>query len=126
MRKKNSVLARRVRTNSLRSMKFPVLALTCLLFVSCASDEAPKTGNVAGPFRGAYLIRISVGMPKVEVIRQIGEPFSVDAKNNIEVFTYRDAQRALGQFDDYFVRLIDGKVESFGRLEMDRPVKQTP
>ena len=132
MAKKNSVLAWRVRKNSLRRMKFPVLALTFLLFVSCASEEAPKTGNVAGPFRGGYLSRIAVGMPKAEVVRQIGEPFSVDARNDIELFTYRDAQKGLGQFDDYFVRLIDGKVESFGRLEMDKgpapnkPVKPTP
>ena len=113
-------------------MKFPVLALTCLLFVSCVSEEAPKTGNVTGPFRGGYLSRIAVGMPKAEVVRQIGEPLSVNARDNIEVFTYRDNQRGLGQFDDYFVRLIDGKVESFGRPEMEKafapnkPVKPTP
>ena len=132
MAQKNSVLARGVRTNSLRQMKFPVLALACLLFVSCASDEVPKTGNLNGPFRGGYLSRIFVGMPKAEVVRQIGEPFSVDARNNIELFTYRDAQKGLGQFEDYFVRLIDGKVESFGRVYMDKPaapskpVKPTP
>jgi hypothetical protein len=132
MAQKNSVLARRFRTNNLRQMKFPVLALSCLLFVSCASDEVPRAGNLTGPFRGGYLSRIAVGMPKAEVIRQIGEPFSVDARNSIELFTYRDAQNGLGQFDDYFVRLIDGKVESFGRLDMDKPaapnkpVKLTP
>lgn len=111
-------------------MKFLVLALSCLLFVSCASievpKEVPKTGTLKEPFRGGQLSRISIDMPKTEVIRQIGEPFAVDARNNIELFTYRDAQNVGGLFDDYFVRFIDGKVESFGRLNIDLPPPQKP
>jgi hypothetical protein len=118
--------------NSLRRMKFLVLALSCLLFVSCASNETPKTENLIGPFRGGYLSRISVGMPKAEVIRQIGEPFSVAGKDNIEVFTYRDVQNAPAQAEDYFVRFVEGKVESFGNQSVvqpvlpNKPVKPTP
>ena len=110
-------------------MKFLVLALTCLLFVSCVSNEAPKetpkTEKLPAPFRGGHLSRISLDMPKAEVIQQLGEPFAVDARNDIELFTYRDIQKA-GQFEDYFVRFIDGKVESFGRTNIDQPAPNKP
>jgi hypothetical protein len=107
-------------------MKFFMLGLACLLFVSCASNDVPQSGNFKGPFRGGYLSRISIGMPKTEALRQIGEPFSVGATGGGEVFTYRDDQKGWWQYDYYFVRFIDGKVESYGRQNIDQPVVPTP
>jgi hypothetical protein len=107
-------------------MKFLMLALSCLFFVSCVSTEVPETGNFTGPFRGSYLSRISVGMPKAEMIRQIGEPFSVSGNSSGEVFVYRDDQRGWWQYDYYYVRLIDGKVESYGGQPIELPALTNP
>jgi len=64
-------------------------------------------------------------MPKTEVIRLIGEPFSVGGSASADVFTYRDDQKGWWQYDYYFVRFVGGKVESFGSQNIDRPTTPT-
>ena len=57
---------------------------------------------------------LSLGMTKQQVIETIGEPTSTSAKRNTECLYYR---LTAGGFysDSYYVRLLDGKVESYGR-----------
>jgi hypothetical protein len=88
--------------------------LSVFLFVSCASSGP-------GPFRGASLSRISVGMSKQEVLTSLGEPKSVGAGDNAEVFHYTE-DKGWWVFDHYYVRFVGGKVESYGPENMDHPV----
>lgn len=64
--------------------------------------------------------KINIGMNRDEVIQIIGNPLSISAQGNTEYLNYRfsetndDAFRGLTS--PYFVRIINGKVESFGRV----------
>ncbi|MFH1622824.1 MAG: hypothetical protein ABIA97_06900, partial [Candidatus Omnitrophota bacterium] len=59
---------------------------------------------------------VSLGMTKGEVIKVLGKPFSVSGQGNTEYLTYNDRSGIYGDFTvPYFVRLIDGKVESYGK-----------
>lgn len=87
-------------------MKKILFLLLCLGLMGCAS---------------AYRInRISLGMPKEEVIKELGQPVSVSAKAGTEYLNYRFAETSdddfLGNYTPYFVRIVNGKVESYGRL----------
>ncbi len=57
---------------------------------------------------------INLGMTKKEVIEAIGEPTSTSAKRNKEYLNYH---LTTGGFftDVYHVRLLDGKVDSYGQ-----------
>jgi hypothetical protein len=64
---------------------------------------------------------ISVGMTKQEVIRAMGEPSSTAAPGgDYEVLRYRltpDHAHAIRFItEEYFVKLVDGKVTSFGKV----------
>ena len=75
---------------------------------------------------------IGIGMGKAEVIEKLGEPKKgVGGRNNIEVFHYAE-DKGWWRFDYYFVRFVDGKVESYGLerdsgavTESDPPLKST-
>ena len=71
-----------------------------LLLASCA-------------FHGSQMVRISPGMSKAEVVRQLGTPKGVGGHDNVQILHY---QEDIGgwQWNYYFVRLVDGKVESYG------------
>lgn len=86
---------------------------------------------------------VSVGMTKHQVIENMGPPTSTSAQGSIEYLTYAlydtAEARRFGYFTPYFVRLIDGKVESYGRrgdfdstktptqkLEIETSVKHDP
>jgi hypothetical protein len=61
---------------------------------------------------------ITVGMTKLEVISRLGAPHEVARQGITEYFTYNfdhpfDGRAAI--VASYYVRFIDGKVESFGR-----------
>ena len=66
--------------------------------------------------------RLSVGMTKGEVISVMGrEPDSTSAQGGVEYMSYllwRDFwDRRPGDYSDrFFVRLINGKVESYGKI----------
>lgn len=90
------------------------IALLCsvLILTSCAH------------FTGAQMSRISPGMSKAEVIRRLREPQSVGGAGTVEVLHYVE-DKGWWQFDYYFVRLVDGKVESYGPESKDHPVSDT-
>jgi len=66
--------------------------------------------------------RLSIGMTKAEVVAVMErEPDSTSARSGVEYLTYnlwRDFwDRRPGDYSDrFFVRLISGKVESYGRI----------
>jgi hypothetical protein len=58
-------------------------------------------------------------MSKAEVIRVMGSPASVASKGGVEYMNYRLAT-SFADFDgsdtsDYFVRIVDGRVEAYGQ-----------
>jgi hypothetical protein len=62
--------------------------------------------------------RLSVGMSKAQVYAVLGEPLSTGAQDGTQVLRYRLASSSWGSSstEPYYVRLVDGKVESYGRL----------
>lgn len=64
--------------------------------------------------------RVSIGMTKQEVISVLGPPISTSAKEGVEYLHYRfsdtDDDAFYGITTPYFVRIINGKVDSYGRL----------
>ena len=59
-------------------------------------------------------------MTKDEVIKILGSPVSVSAKDDAEYLNYNFSESETKKSHEitapYFVRLINGKVESYGRL----------
>jgi hypothetical protein len=86
-------------------MKTTALALLlATLFAGCTMT-ADKLNN------------IKIGMTKDQVIAMLGTPDSTSAQANIEYMTYYLVSDAgYGRDAPYSVRLVDGKVESFGRF----------
>ena len=64
-------------------------------------------------FKGAKMNGLRLGMSKAAVIQQLGKPDSFGASPGVETLHYMD-DRGWGKYDYYFVRLVDGNVESFG------------
>ena len=65
--------------------------------------------------------KISMGMSQAEVIEAMGKPDDISAQSGVVYLRYTwapwyDHNGADGNAEDYFVRLIDNKVESFGRM----------
>ena len=89
-----------------------------LLLTSCA-------------FNGDKLSRISIGMTKQDIINTLGKPKTQSARGNVEVLHYVGetgwSQGQLGfRHSDYgFVRLVDGKVESYGPETRKQPATET-
>jgi len=79
----------------------------------------------------AYKIsRVQIGMTKEEVIRIMGRPVSTSVKENIEYLNYSLAETTIQALNrdtkPYFVRLVNGQVDSFGRLgDFDSTPKPT-
>ena len=96
-------------------MKNCVLALSIFLLVGCATSST-------------NLNKVSVGMTKAEVIKIMGEPESTRANQAAEylVYTLHDntglvAVQGVGMYpvpvnNQYFVKLVGGHVESYGRV----------
>jgi hypothetical protein len=63
---------------------------------------------------------ISLGMTKPEVIKKLGRPASTSAQSGVEYMNYKLSETGddefLGTYTPYFVRIVDGKVESYGRM----------
>lgn len=87
-------------------MKTVSIALLLLALLSGCSTTADKLNDVR------------IGMSKDQVVALLGKPDSMSAQANIEYLTYYLSTDA-GSFDReraYSVRMVDGKVESFGRF----------
>jgi hypothetical protein len=83
-----------------------LLLTTTLLLVGCAT--APKMN------------KLSLGMTKPEVISIMGTPDSTSAPvGGVEILNYKLSPKG-GPFmnlvtEDYFVKLVSGKVDSYGK-----------
>jgi hypothetical protein len=65
----------------------------------------------------AKLNDIRIGMTKSEVQSLLGTPDSTSAQANVEYMTYYlSADAGYGRDQPYMIRLVNGKVESFGRF----------
>ncbi|MEI7999535.1 MAG: hypothetical protein WCH62_08535 [Candidatus Omnitrophota bacterium] len=96
-------------------MKKAFILLVCLGIIGCAT--VPALNNV------------SLGMTKAEVVKVLGAPSSVSAKDNTEYLKYEDHSFATNwrrqneqekgfytSTPEFFVRLVNGKVESYGKV----------
>lgn len=97
-------------------MKHILIALFTLILFGCAT--AHKINNV------------QLGMTKEEVISAIGRPASISAKDGTEYLNYRfsetDDHAFYGIKTPYFVRLVNGRVDSYGATgDFDSTQKQT-
>ena len=98
-------------------MKKILAVLLCLGLVGCAMLPA-TVPNLNG---------VSLGMTKAEVIQNVGVPESASAQGNVEYLKYictggfnsrisNGACYDRGGAVEYFVRLVNGKVESYGKV----------
>jgi len=86
-------------------MKISSILILGLLVIGCATS-----GVING---------VNIGMTKDEVIKVMGNPVSVSAKEGTEYLNYKlsetDDDAFMGWTTPYYVRLINGKVDSYGR-----------
>ena len=63
---------------------------------------------------------ISLGMPRKEVISTLGYPVSTSAIKGVEYLNYKLYETSddafFGYGTPYFVRIINGKVDAYGRM----------
>jgi hypothetical protein len=63
------------------------------------------------------LNNVHIGMSKEQVTGLLGKPDSTSAQANVEYLTYYlSAESGYGRDQPYMVRLVNGRVESFGRF----------
>jgi outer membrane protein assembly factor BamE (lipoprotein component of BamABCDE complex) len=87
------------------------LAITSLLLflVGCTTSSETMT-------------ELSMGMTKSEVFRLMGKPDSISATNGTEYLTYTlrtetsFTRNTFGYEGQYFVRLVNGRVDSYGKM----------
>lgn len=76
-------------------------------------------GLLAGCLARPDLSKIGVGMTKPDVIAALGQPRDMSVQGNVEYLRYEgEANYADGRLggEFYFVRLLHGRVESYGRV----------
>jgi outer membrane protein assembly factor BamE (lipoprotein component of BamABCDE complex) len=87
-------------------MKFSLL-LAILILSACVAPTAYKINSV------------QIGMDKEEVISLIGAPGSISATGSTEYLNYRfsetEKQAMHGYTSPYYVRLVNGVVDSYGK-----------
>jgi hypothetical protein len=72
---------------------------------------------LAGCETSTALNKVHIGMTKMEVQSLLGTPDSTSAQANVEYMTYYlSSDAGYGRDQPYMVRLVNGKVESFGRF----------
>jgi outer membrane protein assembly factor BamE (lipoprotein component of BamABCDE complex) len=68
------------------------------------------------------MTELSMGMTKSEVFRLMGKPDSISATNGTEYLTYTlrtetsFTRNTFGYQGQYFVRLVNGRVDSYGKV----------
>jgi outer membrane protein assembly factor BamE (lipoprotein component of BamABCDE complex) len=86
--------------------RFSAIAFVLLLSVGCATSG--KMGQV------------SIGMTRAEVIDALGDPVSTSGTGGTEYLNYHLSETSEDvKYEvkkDYYVRLVNGRVDSFGRL----------
>jgi hypothetical protein len=71
---------------------------------------------------------VHLGMSEAEVIKIVGEPVSMaENKDGSKTLFYNACEsRIADQYAPYFVKLVDGKVDSYGRESGATTSKTTP
>jgi len=69
---------------------------------------------VMGCVTSQNLYNVRVGMTKEEVVRTLGKPHSVAATGSTEILVYNLEREAMGGLGQYFVRIVNGRVDAFG------------
>ena len=86
-------------------MKIKTLLVAAMLLSSCATSQK--------------INRVSVGMDETEVVKIMGTPVSKSAIGGIVYMNYSLYETSeaaqFGRGTPYFIRIINGKVEAFGR-----------
>lgn len=62
----------------------------------------------------ARLNRISPGMTREEVVSVLGTPHAITAHGGVEYLTYNLLNKGVGDMKEYAVKVVAGRVESFG------------
>jgi len=93
-------------------MKLPRLSALALLVIAGCTAPTPRTLNT-----------LTIGMTKAEVTAKMGEPTSTRARGTTEILvynlnhtSYRPPLLDPSELPEYFVKLVDGRVESFGKV----------
>jgi len=82
---------------------------------------------LAGCVTADKLNDVRIGMTKEQVVSLLGTPDSTSAQGNIEYLTYYLAtDTTYGRDVPYMVRLVNGKVESFGRFNQLTDIYMRP
>lgn len=95
--------------------KFISMLITLVIFVGCAAPAARSMSK--------NMNNISLGMSKAQVMDAMGEPSSVSAIDGTEYMSYILCSKTgtlmqdyrCVRWDDFYVRIKQGKVESYGR-----------
>jgi hypothetical protein len=87
-------------------MKKTAIIIFTLIVSGCATFGRPAT----------RMNSVSVGMTKEQVIKKVGEPVSVSANAGAEFLNYSFYECVGCVYVPYFIKLQNGKVESYGRL----------
>ena len=85
----------------MKSKRIIIIFLSVVFLLGCA-ESFQRINN------------LKIGMTKQEVIEVVGAPDSTSATKNVEYLKYR-IKTGLFYTDEYYVRLLDGKVESYGQ-----------
>ena len=89
-------------------MRRQILVLGLVLFI-CACTTASRIN------------KIQIGMPRAEVVHILGDPVSMTATQEAEYLNYRLSETRgdvmAGTGTPYYIKIVDGKVEAFGRTE---------
>jgi len=81
------------------------VVLACLLLVGCLAP--------------VDMSKVELGMTKDEVIRVLGTPYDYKAQGSTTYLIYKASGTYTPSYVEYYaryVKLVDGKVESFGRI----------
>ncbi len=85
---------------------------------------------LAGCATSGKINTVNIGMTKDEVIKVMGKPVSISAKEGTEYLNYKLSETSddafMGWTTPYYVRIVNGKVDSYGRTgDFDSTQKQT-
>ena len=73
--------------------------------------------SAPGHVRPSKTNRLSIGMAKQDVVSVMGQPMSTAAPGHrVEVLRYRLYDAVWGDYGEYFVKIVDGKVDSYGKV----------
>jgi hypothetical protein len=87
--------------SAFRALAPALLGSALLLAAGCATSSAK-------------LNKITTGMAKDEVVATLGKPHAVTAAGDTEYLTYNLLNKGVGDMKEFAVKLVGGRVESYG------------